>query len=57
MMIKYLEIQDKASKTKHLLPVTGAHKSSDEFVQFTTIEMHFVMSGTFLKVVDSAISL
>lgn len=44
MMLKYLEMQDKASKTKDLLS-SHTKISEDQTVQFTTVEVHFVMSG------------
>jgi hypothetical protein len=42
MMLKYLEMQNKASKTKEMLP---QHSEKKDLVQFTTVEVNFVMSG------------
>ncbi|RZC35600.1 vacuolar protein sorting-associated protein 13A-like, partial [Asbolus verrucosus] len=44
VMLKYWEMQDTAQKTKKLLPETSTDVKKDQFVQFTTVEMHFVMS-------------
>ncbi|XP_044259687.1 vacuolar protein sorting-associated protein 13 isoform X2 [Tribolium madens] len=49
MMLKYLEMQEKASKTRDLLP-SKAKKNDGQLVQFTTLEMHFAMSELLLNV-------
>lgn len=45
-MLKYLEMQEKAQKTKKFLP-TSEKKEKDQFVQFTTVDVKFVMSGMY----------
>ena len=41
-------MQEKAAKTKELLP-RGSKKDSDQFVQFTTVQMNFVMTGELIS--------
>lgn len=43
MLLRYAEMQDKAKHTKEKLD--KPEKKHDQFIQFTTMDIKFVMSG------------
>lgn len=48
LLLKYVEMQEKAHKTATLLPDQVQKK--DEFLQFTTMQLNFVLNGYLLKI-------